>query len=89
MFIPIGLHEACFVSAVTAGVTGAHLAQNGEIRKNRVDSIRVTESRVELPGSADSEGFSRWRRARIALWFKRIDLAANMGKRNTDVIACQ
>ena len=47
------------VSVATAGVTDTHLVQNGEIRKNRVDSIGVTKWCVRFRGSADSKGVAR------------------------------
>ena len=89
VFILIGLREACFVSAATAGVTDTHLAQNGEIRENRVDSIGVTKWCVGFRGSADSKGLTGWHTSGIALWLEKMRRAANMNEGTADVIVCQ
>jgi len=89
VFILIGLHGAVFVSVVDAGVTGASLVQSGGILKNGVDSIGVTKWHVWFCGSADSKGVSAWRMGRIAVWWERRSLAANMQKYSIGVIDCQ
>jgi hypothetical protein len=58
VFIIQGLHEACFVSGVDAGATGAGLGGIDAIWKIGVDSIGVARCDVGFIGSADSKGFT-------------------------------
>jgi hypothetical protein len=58
VFIIQALHEACFVSGVDTGVTGASSGGIGATWKIGVDSIGVANCDVGFVGNADSKGFT-------------------------------